>query len=104
MSFDIESVLKEMGAAMKSSVKDDVGDIKDYANEILQNEKDSLKELAVARLTNQISEKVFNSEIEREKKVVEAELMTITIMTKASAQKAVNAAIDVFVGAVMKAI
>jgi hypothetical protein len=104
MSFNIDSVIKDMGAVIKSSVKDDVGDIKDYADEILLNEKESLKELGAARLTNQISEAVFKSEVEREKKVVEAELMTISIMTKAAAQRAVNAAINVFVDAVMKAI
>jgi len=73
------------------------------SKEILDTERESLRELGDARLRNEIDDAVFNREIEREKKVVEAELLTIKIMTKASSQKAVNAAIDVFVNAVIVA-
>ena len=104
MSFDIENVLKDMATAINESVKDDIGEIKDYANTILENEKESLKELGKARVLGQISDEVFDSEIKREKKVVETELLTIQIMTEAAAQKAVNAAIEVFVSAVRAAI
>ncbi len=104
MSFNIEQVLKDMAAAISDTVKESGSDIKEFSEEIINNEKESLKELVEARLRNEIDETVFNREIEREKKVVEAELLTIEIMTKALAQKAVNAAIDVFVKAVKAAI
>jgi hypothetical protein len=70
----------------------------------MDSEKESLKELGEAKLRGDIDQAVFDREIEREKKVVEAELLTIKIMTKALAQKAVNAAIEVFVKAVKAAI
>ena len=104
MSFNIEQVLQNMAAAISHTVKESGSDIKELSEEIINNEKESLKELVEARLRNEIDETVFNREIEREKKVVEAELLTIEIMTKALAQKAVNAAIDVFVKAVKAAI
>ncbi len=104
MSFNIEEVLKDMVDAISDSVKEDAGDIKSYAKEILENKKESLQELGEARINNEIDDTVFDREIEREKQVVEAELITIEIMTQALAQKAINAAIDVFVKAVKVAI
>ena len=104
MSFDIDLVVNNMGMAIIDAAKDDVVDIKNYSDVILKNNKDSLKELADAKVANEISDDIFNSEIEREKKVVEAELQTITLMTDAAAQKAVNSAINVFVNAVKAAV
>lgn len=104
MVFDIGKVLNDMVEAIRNAVKEDVGDIKQYANQILENEKDSLEKLGLARLSGEIDDEVFEREIKREKKVVEAELLTIQIMTKVLAQKAVNAAIDVFVKAVRAAL
>ena len=100
MNFDFDAVFNDMVIAMNNAVKDDVGDIKEYAKTVLKNEKDSLKELAEARKEGEISDAEFDRELKREKKVVEAELLTVQIITKAAAQKAVNAAIDVFVNAV----
>jgi len=42
--------------------------------------------------------------LKREKKVLEAEMLTISIITKAAAQKAINAAINVLADAVKLAI
>ncbi len=70
----------------------------------MENEREALEELAQARLSGEISEDEFNEEVEREKKVIEAGLLTLEIMTKAMAQKAVNFAINVFVKAVKLAI
>ena len=104
MSFDISQVLSDMADAVSDSLKEDAGDIKSAVESILEAEKESLLELGEARLSGEIDQAVFDREIEREKKVVEAELLTIEIMTKASAQKAVNAAIEVFEKAVKAAI
>lgn len=104
MSFDINKVINDMARAIKDEVKVNIGDIKEYADKILENEKESLEELGQARVSGEIDDETFERELEREKKVVEAELLTIKIMTKALAQKAVNAAIDVFAKAVKLAI
>lgn len=104
MSFDIELVLKDMAAAMKNEIVDDLGDIEEYGKTILENEKESLELIGQERLAGRWNEEKFNEEIEREKKVMETELLTIQIMTKAAAQKAINAAIAVFVNAVKGAL
>ena len=100
MSFDINKVLTDMANAISEVVEGGAGDVTGAIKEILEAEKESLKELGKAKLAGEITQEVFDREIEREKKVVEAELLTIKIMTKVLAQKAVNAAIDVFVKAV----
>ena len=82
----------------------DLGDIEEYGKEILENEKESLELIGQERLAGRWSEEKFDDELEREKKVMEAELLTIQIMTKAAAQKAINAAIEVFVNAVKAAL
>ena len=104
MSFDIEAVLKDMVTAMKKEIVDDLGDIEEYGKEILENEKESLELIGQERLAGRWSEEKFDDELEREKKVMEAELLTIQIMTKAAAQKAINAAIEVFVNTVKAAL
>jgi hypothetical protein len=104
MSFDIDQVLKDMAAAASKSAKQEVAGIREYADSILENEKESLKELGEARVNGEITAKVFDREIAREKKVVQTELLTIQLMTDAAAQRAANAAIDVFIKAVKAAI
>lgn len=104
MSFDIEQVIKDMTSAILSTVDEGSRNVETAIKKILDAEKASLKELGVARVRGEINEQAFNRELEREKKVVEAELLTIVIMTKALAQKAINAAIDIFVKAVKAAI
>ena len=99
MSFNIDVIIEEMGLAIIEAVKDDVVDIKKYAKNVFDNNKASLKELGEARVAGEVSEKVFNAEVEREKKVVATELMTIELMNKAAAQQAVNSAINVFINA-----
>lgn len=104
MSFDIAKVLQDMTTAVKDTVQEEVGDISQYAKQIMENEKESLEELASARLSGEIDDDIFKREIERERTVVETELLTIEVMTKALSQKAVNAAIDVFIQAVKLAL
>lgn len=104
MSFDIGAVLGDMADAVINVVSDDSGKVDEYAKRIMENEREALEELAQARLSGEISEDEFNEEVEREKKVIEAGLLTLEIMTKAMAQKAVNFAINVFVKAVKLAI
>lgn len=104
MSFDIDAVIGDMLAAVKDSVDADWDDIKGYAKQILENEKEALAELAEQRLRGEITEDELNSELEDEKDTVEAEFKAIQVMTKAMAQRAANAVIDVLFNAVKAAI
>jgi tRNA A-37 threonylcarbamoyl transferase component Bud32 len=104
MSFDIRAVVKDMGAAMKETLEEDLGELEDFGKEILENEKESLEAIGKERVAGRWSKEKFDKELEREKKVIEVGLLTIQIMTKAAAQRAVNAAIEVFVKAVKAAL
>lgn len=94
MPFDINEVINNMKDAAIGAVKDDIENIPDYLLQVIENEKDSINYLAEARLAGVISDNEFFDELEREKKVLEAEMLTISILTKAIAQKAINAAMN----------
>lgn len=100
MSFDIDSVLRDMVDAANDVVKEEKEEIKESVKEILHTEKKSLQNLSEAMLRKEIDNVIFEKEIKREKIVIEAELLTIKIMTDALAQKVVNAVTDVFFKAV----
>lgn len=100
MAFDINEVVAEMVGAVKATVKDDRQLVKETAGTFLQTRKDRLELLASLRLNNEISQKFFLKRLEDEKKILESELHAVSIITKAMAQRAANAAIDVLSKAV----
>ncbi|MFC0772187.1 hypothetical protein [Terrimonas alba] len=102
MAFEINEVVAQMLGAVKASVKDDWKLVKETAGTFLQTRKDRLELLASLRLNNEINQKFFLKRLEDEKKILESELHSVAIVTKAMAQRAANAAIDVLSKAVMK--
>jgi hypothetical protein len=101
MAFDINEIVAQMLSAVKASVKDDWKMVKETAGTFLQTRKDRLELLASLRLNKEISEKFFLKRMEDEKKIFESELHAVAILTKAAAQRAANAALDVLGKAVM---
>ena len=95
MSFDFDAVLGDMLGAVKESVDADWQELSDYSKQVLENEKQTLKDLAQLRLDGDITDEELKSELEDEKDTVEAELAAIQVVTKAMAQKAANAAISI---------
>lgn len=104
MAFDINEVVAQMLGAIKDTVKDNWNNVKDSANDYFQDHQSRLELLASLWLNKQISKKFFLSRVADEKKILESELHSIAIITKAIAQKAANAAIDIFQNAVAKAL
>jgi hypothetical protein len=104
MNFDIDAVLKDMALAVQNTVKDKREEIREYGKRMLEDQKDDFAQLAEARISGALTEEEFQKEIEREKRVLAAEMLTLEIMTKAAAQAAINAAIDVFLRAVKAAL
>ncbi|WP_276500098.1 hypothetical protein [Terrimonas pollutisoli] len=102
MAFEINEVVAQMLGAVKASVKDDWKLVKETAGTFLQTRQDRLELLASLRLNNEISQKFFLKRLEDEKKILESELHSVAILTKAAAQRAANAAIDVLSKAVAK--
>ena len=104
MAFDINEVVAQMVGAVKATVKDDWKLVKDTAGTFFQTRKDRLELLASLRLNNEISQKFFLKRLEDEKKILESELHAVAIITKAIAQRAANAALDVLGKAVSAAL
>lgn len=104
MEFDINEVLADMLAVIKETADDNWSEVKSTANQFLQRRKDRLALLAELRITGELSQEKFESRLEDEKLVFEAELNAIAVISKAIAQKAANAAIDILVKAVKTAI
>ena len=104
MKFDIDETLAEMLKAIKATVKDNWRSVKDNANVYLQGRRSRLELLVSLRLTKEIKEEFFLKRLKDEQKILESELHSIAIMSKAIAQKAANAALDVLEKAVNTAL
>lgn len=104
MDFDINEVLADMLSAIKGTVEDNWDDVKSTAVQFLDRRKDRLELLAELRITGELSQEKFESRLADEKLIFEAELHAVAVISKAIAQKAINAAIDVLEGAVKTAI
>lgn len=95
MKFDIDQTINDMLAAIKGVVSDNWEDVKTVATEFLKRRKDRLKMIAEMRISGELSQEKFESRLNDEKLIVEAELNAVAVISKAIAQKAVNAAMDV---------
>ena len=104
MAFEINELVAQMLGSLKTYVKYDWKLVKETASIFLQSRKDRLELLASLRLNNEISQKFFLKRLEDEKKIFESELHAVAIITKAMAQRAANAALDVLSNAVSKLI
>lgn len=104
MKFDINQVLTDMLTAIKGSVKKDRGKVKGITEQFFKNQKERLEQLAAYRINGEITQEDFESRLEQNKFIIEAELNAINITAKAMVQNATNAAIDVFNNAVKGAI
>ncbi len=104
MSFDISKVLTDMLSAIKGEVVENWDEVKPVSNQFLLNRKDRLGLLAQLRIDGELSQEKFESRLNDEKLIVEAELNAIAVISKAIAQNAANAAIDVLSKAVKAAV
>ena len=71
MSFDIDTVLGDMLVAVENSIDSDWDNVKGYAKQVLENEKETLAELAAQRISGDLTEEELKSEI---RSTTEAEL------------------------------
>lgn len=104
MSFDIDQTFKDMLGAAKAIFESEWPKAKDAVEQVLNDEREALQNIAVERLKGNITEEDFKSHLEKEKLALEAGLSMLTVIAKATIQKAVNAAIEVFWKAVKAAV
>jgi hypothetical protein len=104
MKFNIEGTLQDMLSAMKGVAKDHWQDVEATASSFLQRRKERLEMLATMRINGELSQEKFESRLQDEKLILEAEINALAVLSKAITQKAVNAAMDTLEKAVSKAI
>ncbi|KZN38770.1 hypothetical protein N475_15340 [Pseudoalteromonas luteoviolacea DSM 6061] len=90
MEFDIAKTLQNVSGQVMSEMGE-VGNT--FAGELgkaFADKEQSLTELSTAYLQGELNEDELKQELEREQKVIEAQLITLEIAAKAAIQKAVN--------------
>ena len=93
-----------MGSAALGELTESGGEISEFIKQSLREKEASLKELYKGYKAGHIDEAGLERELKRELKVMKVKLLTVSVMKKAAAQRAVNAAIDVFKNAVKSAL
>lgn len=104
MNFNIEDTLKEMLSVMRGVAKEHWKDMESVSVNFFNRKKERLEQLAKMRISGEITQARFESRLEDEKLILEAELNALATLSKAITQKTVNEAIDVLENAVAKAI
>ena len=99
MAFDIGEVLKQMISAAGDVLAKEGPIIKGCVKAAFEQEKDALEEIAQARLEGEIDDDDLKSQIADEEDTLKAALLACKVKGKVAAQKAANAAIKVFTGA-----
>jgi len=100
METEIDVLLDDMLSAIKNETGKNWGRVQGTASQILENAKARLELLTEFRLTNQITQKEFESRLEDEKHMLEAGLNAMAVLTKVVVQNAANAAFKVILKAV----
>jgi hypothetical protein len=104
MNLNMSEVLADMLSAIKGTVGDNWNEVKGVADQFLQRRKERLEMLAELRMTGELTSDKFESRLLDEKLIAEAELNAVSVVSKAIAEKAANAAIGILQKAVSAAI
>lgn len=91
-------------AAIKASAGTDWPQVKTASEKFLGRGKKRMALLASLRVSGELSQEDFESRLEDQKMIVEAELNALEVIGKAMAQNVANAAIEVLEKAVAAAI
>ncbi len=104
MSIDIDAILKTAVGAAAGAVKKSAPQVEDFLREIAKKHLDALQTLANALKDGDIDKQTFDDEIDDEAQTLQAELLAAAVITKAIAQRAINAFRDALIDGVTKAI
>lgn len=100
MEFDINEVLADMAQAIKGEVGDAWTEVQAVANQFLHQRKIRLELLAELTLSGDLTMDKLELRLNHERLLAEAEFHAIAVITKATAQRAANAAMDILKKAV----
>jgi hypothetical protein len=92
---DIGNLLQEMLTAMQSTMKKGWKKLEPTAKHFLENRKENIQELTSLWLGGELTKEEYESRLEDEKLIWEAQLNAISAISKSTLQHSINAAIDV---------
>jgi hypothetical protein len=104
MAIDWEAIFSSALGAATDAVKNNAPQVEDFLREIAKGHEAALKEIGEAFAMGDIDEATFRSELDDEAKTLQAELRAVAVLTKAIAQRAVNAFRDALFAGVKTAI
>lgn len=104
MSVDWGAVLGAAVEAAEKAAKPMAPQVKSYLEQIGEMSQITFEDLARALAAGEIDKATFDAEMEDQKRVVQAEMEAIKVMTKAAAQRAANAFIASVSGAIRQAV
>ena len=88
MNISIESVVNQVSSQIEESPVKNL--IASALQSSIDQQKTSIEELLLAKQSGDLTETEFEVELDREKQIVEAEMLTWQITSKAEIQKVVN--------------
>lgn len=100
MPFDLDATLKAMAKAAMGVFKSETGKVRAAVKEVLEDRRQALKDIADARLRGELDDREVEIQLRDEKLAFETGMAMVKALSKASIQKASNAAF----GVLMKAI
>ncbi|HEX8269141.1 MAG TPA: hypothetical protein VF581_04555 [Flavobacterium sp.] len=95
MELDIETILEDMLAAIKHEAGAGWQQIKDTALQFAERKKERYKLIGELTISGHIPKEKFKSILDDEKLLLESELLALAVISKAAAQRAANAALDI---------
>jgi len=95
MSFDFDATFESMVNAAQTELVEDTEKIRNQIKQILEDEKNRLKLIADIKLDPTATQAEFDVAINNEKEVLESAMLALEIQIRATAQQAINAAINV---------
>lgn len=104
MAFNAQETLRSMADAAGGVLSGEWPKVQACVEKALKEQEQALEEIAVARLRNDLTEDEMQSQLEDEKKTLEAALLACQVGAKAIAQRAVNAAFQVLEQAIKAAL
>lgn len=105
MDFNFQEVFDSMVSVFGDNLKEGGDEALAYGKKVLAERKSDLENISkiyADKLTKLIQE--YESQLEDEKTTLESQLLAEQVIVKSTAQKAINAAMDLLVGAVKKVI
>ena len=92
---DIQNILQEMLNAMGAVLKTKWKTSKPVVEQLLERRRNSIQDLTDLWVAGKLTKEEYESRIDDEKHIWEAQLNVISAISKATLQHAINAAIDI---------